>query len=152
MRVSSSFVVVGMSFVVGLSASATVSAHEDDAAAPPAGEKLGTVHFSTACNASVADPFDRGMAMFHSFWFDPAAQAFSEVAQADPKCAMAHWGIAMTRLGNPFAWPPAEKQFAAGQAAIAKAREVGARSVREGAYIEALGHFYDDPQKADLRA
>jgi hypothetical protein len=126
--------------------------HDEDAAKPAAGEKLGMVHFSTSCNESVAQQFDRGMAMFHSFWFDPAAQVFAEVARADPKCAMAHWGIAMTRLGNPFAWPPAEKQFAAGQAALAKAREIGAKSVREVAYIEALGRFYEDPQKADLRA
>jgi hypothetical protein len=127
-------------------------AHDEDSnAGPLSGEKLGTVHFSTSCNESVAAQFDRGMAMFHSFWFDPAAQAFSEVAQADPRCAMAHWGIAMTRLGNPFAWPPSDKQFAAGRAALAKARESGGKTMREVGYIEALGRFYDDPQKADVR-
>jgi hypothetical protein len=139
-------------FVIALFCSAgQVLAHEDDAAAPAAVEKLGTVHFATSCNQSVTQRFDRGMAMFHSFWFDPAAQVFTEVAQADAKCAMAHWGIAMTRLGNPFAWPPAEKQFVAGQAALTKAREVGAKTVREVAYIEALGRFYDDPQNSDQR-
>src|SRR6476659_369748 len=152
MRISPPSSVFPLSFVVALCLSATpVFAHEDDSAAPAAGEKLGAVHFSTSCNASVAERFDRGMAMFHSFWFDPAAQVFGEVAQADPKCAMAHWGVAMTRLGNPFAWPPSEKQFAAGQAALAKARESGGRTMRELAYIEALGRFYEDPQKADLR-
>jgi len=151
MRISPLFIVPLSLVVVLCRSAAPVFAHEEDAAAPAPGEKLGTVHFSTSCHASVAERFDRGMAMFHSFWFDPAAQVFADVAQADPKCAMAHWGVAMTRLGNPFAWPPAEKQFAAGQAALAKAREIGARTVREVAYIEALGRFYEDPQKADLR-
>jgi hypothetical protein len=138
-------------FFLAVVASTGAWAHDDDSAKPAAGEKLGTVHFQISCNESVTRQFDRGMAMFHSFWFDPAAQVFAEVAQADPKCAMAHWGLAMTRLGNPFAWPPSEKQFAAGQAALAKAREAGAKTMREVAYIEALGRFYEDPQKADLR-
>ena len=147
---TSMFPLASFAVSLGLCAGA-LFAHEDEVSAPAAAEKLGTVHFVTDCKESVAQQFDRGMAMFHSFWFDPAAKVFDSVAQDDPKCAMAHWGIAMTRLGNPFAWPPAEKQFAAGQAALAKAREIGPRSVREGAYIEALGRFYDDPQKADLR-
>jgi hypothetical protein len=138
-------------FIAVVVSTGSALGHEDEAAGPGANEKLGTVHFATACKESVAEQFDRGMAMFHSFWFDPAAKVFAEVAQADPKCAMAHWGIAMTRLGNPFAWPPADKQFAAGQAALTQAREIGARSVREAGYIEALGRFYEDPQKADLR-
>ncbi len=139
-------------FVIALCLYASPAvAHEEDAAGQAKGEKLGTVHFETSCNASVAKQFDRAMAMLHSFWFDPAAQAFTEVAQVDPKCAMAHWGIAMTRLGNPFAWPPADKQFSAGVAALNKAREIGAASEREAAYIAALGRFYEDPQKSDLR-
>jgi tetratricopeptide (TPR) repeat protein len=124
-------------------------AHEDGAAG--ATEKLGTVRFATSCSPAVEETFNRGMAMFHSFWFDPAASAFAEVARADPSCAMAYWGIALTRLGNPFAWPPAEKQVVAGQQALARARTAEVKTQRERAYIAALGAFYDEAQTIDHR-
>jgi hypothetical protein len=121
------------------------------AAEPPAGEKFGTVTFATSCSPAVEKAFNRAMAMFHSFWFDPSAKAFAEVAKADPSCGMAHWGIALTRLGNPFGWPPAERQLAAGQQALARAREVGVKTPRERDYIAALGAFYDDGPRVDHR-
>src|SRR3954464_12922713 len=55
---------------------------------------LGTVHFSTSCSPAVQADFDRAVAMLHSFWFVPAREAFAEIAQRDPACGMAHWGIA----------------------------------------------------------
>jgi tetratricopeptide (TPR) repeat protein len=127
------------------------AAHEDDAAAPRPGEKLGTVVFETSCAPAVVRGFNRAMALWHSFWFDPSADAFREVAAADPSCGMAYWGIALTRLGNPFAWPPSEKQVQAGRDAIRKAKEAGAKTQRERDYIEALAAFYDDSQNADHR-
>jgi tetratricopeptide (TPR) repeat protein len=123
----------------------------DESAEPSTNEKLGTVDFATSCSPAAQKQFNRAMAMFHSFWFDPSAKTFAEVANADPSCGMAYWGIAMTRLGNPFAWPPAEKPFLAGRQALAKASEVGVKTQRERDYIAALGAFYDDPQKTDHR-
>src|SRR6185369_8765192 len=61
-------------FFLAVIASTGAWSHEDDSAKPAADEKLGTVHFPTSCNEGVTRQFDRGMAMFHSFWFDPAAQ------------------------------------------------------------------------------
>jgi predicted Zn-dependent protease len=126
-------------------------AHDDGAETPAPGEKFGTVVFETSCAPEVAARFNRAMAMWHSFWFDPAADAFREVAAADPKCGMAHWGIALTRLGNPFAWPPSEKQLQAGREAARKAREIGAGTQRERDYIDALATYYDDSQGTDHR-
>jgi tetratricopeptide (TPR) repeat protein len=130
----------------------TAIAHEDDAAAPRAAERLGTVTFETSCDPAVAARFNRAMALWHSFWFDPSADAFREVAAADPACGMAYWGVALTRLGNPFAWPPSDKQVQAGREAIRKAQETGAKTQRERDYIDALARFYDDTQGADHRA
>lgn len=45
------------------------------------------------------------MALFHSFWFDPAKEEFGKAFKHDPECGMAHWGIAIMSMGNPFAWP-----------------------------------------------
>ena len=50
--------------------------------------------------------FERAVAMLHSFWFAEAEKTFREATQKDPACAMAHWGIAMVKLGNPSIRPP----------------------------------------------
>ena len=67
------------------------------------GQTLGKVHFETSCKPDVGDSFDRAVALLHSFEFGSAIDGFSEVLQKDPSCAMAYWGIALSRWGNPFA-------------------------------------------------
>src|ERR1700747_1521527 len=58
--------------------------------------QLGTVHFPVSCTASVQKPFERGVALLHSFWYEQAEKEFLQVAKDDPHCAMAHWGVAMS--------------------------------------------------------
>ncbi len=137
--------------VLGLTIGGTWPTHGHDGDGAGTGEKLGTVRFATSCSPAVEKDFNRALAMFHSFWFDPSATAFAKVAKADPSCGMAYWGIALTRLGNPFAWPPAEKQVLAAQQALARAREVGVKTQRERDYIAALGAFYDEAQTIEHR-
>lgn len=60
-------------------------------------EKLGTVHFQTTCKPTVAQRFDRGVALLHSFEFAASIRAFNEVLAQDSACAMAYWGIALSR-------------------------------------------------------
>ncbi len=114
-------------------------------------EKIGKVSFPTSCSAAVQQEFERGVAMLHSFWFSASTKAFNAVAQGDPACAMAHWGIAMNALGNPFAWPPAPKALADGWAAVEKAKAAGARTQRERDYIAAIEAFYKDSVTVDHR-
>jgi tetratricopeptide (TPR) repeat protein len=143
--------ILSLAILAALHAGGSI-AHEDDATAPRSGEKLGTVVFETSCAPAVAGGFNRAMALWHSFWFDPSADAFREVAAADPSCGMAYWGVALTRLGNPFAWPPSDKQMQAGRDAMRKAQATGAKTQRERDYIDALARFYDDAQGADHRS
>ncbi len=127
-------------------------AHEDDAApqgAPP--EKLGEVNFTVSCNAAAQTEFNRAMALFHSFWFDPAKKSFAQVLALDPKCAMAQWGIAFMSMGNPFAWPANPNAMKAAAAAAAEAQRIGAGSERERDYIAALGVFLNDWDSIDHR-
>ena len=128
------------------------SAHDDDAApqgAPP--EKLGEVHFPVSCNADAQREFNRGMALFHSFWFDPAKKSFARVLELDPQCAMAQWGIAFMSMGNPFAWPANPNAMKAAAAAAAEAERIGANSERERDFIAALGVFFKDWESVDHR-
>ena len=114
-------------------------------------EKLGEVNFPVSCNDAAQKEFNRAMALFHSFWFDPAKKSFSKVLQHDPECGIAHWGIAVMSMGNPFAWPPSQNALKAGAAAMAEAQRVGAKSGREGDYIGALSAFFKDWETAEHR-
>jgi hypothetical protein len=47
--------------------------HNGSESVPPkALGKLGTVHFPISCSPSVQAPFERGVAMLHSFWYEEA--------------------------------------------------------------------------------
>lgn len=110
----------------------------------PGVEKLGKVNFPVTCNAAAQMEFNRAMALFHSFWFDPAIRAFEKVLEHDHECAMAYWGIAIMSMGNPFGWPPNEKAMKEGAAAAALAQRTGVKSERERGYINALSEFFRD--------
>jgi tetratricopeptide (TPR) repeat protein len=114
-------------------------------------EKLGKVHFPVSCSAVAQEQFDRAVALLHSFWLDEAARAFAAIAQADPGCAMAHWGTAMTLFGNPFTWPLSGKALPDGWAAVEKAKAAQAKTQRERDYIGAVEVFYKDWDKVDHR-
>src|SRR5271167_2148175 len=58
-----------------------------------AAEKLGHISFPISCLPTVQRPFDRGVALLHSFAYSAAEDAFRGVAEVDPQCAMAHWGM-----------------------------------------------------------
>lgn len=55
-----------------------------------AGEKLGTVHFSTSCNAAAQKEFDRAVALLHSFEFSRAIAGFNVVLSEDATCGIAY--------------------------------------------------------------
>jgi tetratricopeptide (TPR) repeat protein len=115
------------------------------------GEALGTVHFATSCLPSVAPRFDRAVALLHSFEFGASLRAFDQVLATDSTCAMAHWGIALSRWTNPMATGNrAVPLLQQGAAAAAAAARLGARaSERERGYIHAVGQLYDDFEHRD---
>src|SRR5581483_143331 len=97
--------------------------------------------------------FDRAVALLHSFEFGSAIDGFEAARAGDPACAMAAWGIALSRWGNPFGvGERSPEQIQQGATAIALARSIGAKTDRERAYIEAASRLYADaptrPQKA----
>lgn len=108
------------------------------------GARLGNVHFETSCSPKAQDPFDRAVALLHSFEFGPAITGFRAALAADPGCAMADWGIALSSWGNPFA--PGLKPSAyleRGREAIEAARAAKPKTQRERDYIEAASRLYD---------
>jgi hypothetical protein len=111
---------------------------------------LGKVNFETSCNAEAQKLFNQGMLYQHSFWYRASQRTFEDALKADPECGIAYWGIALSLLWNPHTAPPS-KNLTEGAAAIAKGKNVGAKTARERDYLDALGVMYADHEKVDHR-
>jgi len=109
-------------------------------------ERLGAVSFPTSCAARAQRTFERALALLHSFEYDQAEPAFEEAAAADPTCAMAYWGVAMSRL-HPLWAPPTPADLRAGLDAVARAESLRAPTERERGYVEVVGAFYREHER-----
>jgi tetratricopeptide (TPR) repeat protein len=114
-------------------------------------QQLGTVHFPVSCAAEVQKPFERGVALLHSFWYEEAQKEFEDIARKDPQCAMANWGIAMSLWHQLWNNPDASTIKAANEA-LAKSANLNAGTDRERDYIAAIATFYKASEKLDHRA
>ena len=116
-------------------------------------EEVGSVAFANSCAPTVSQQLNRAVAMLHSFWFDAAEREFSGVAAADPTCAIAQWGLAMTYLGNPFTGQnPSAALLERGTAAARRAQELAAQAThREQMYAQAAVALYQDHERVDVR-
>jgi tetratricopeptide (TPR) repeat protein len=106
-------------------------------------EKLGSVSFPISCAPDSQKPFERGVALMHSFGYEEAEAQFVEITQKDPTCAMAHWGIALS-LFHQIWERPEEPSLKRGWSEIQTAQKIGAKTDREQGYIAALAEFYRD--------
>jgi tetratricopeptide (TPR) repeat protein len=113
-------------------------------------EKMGRVQFPVSCTAAAQKQFDQALGALHSFWYEEALRLFTAVTETDPGCAMGYWGIAMS-IYYPLWVPPSQATLQKGINAIEKAKSIGAKTDREGAYIAAIEAFYKDSDKLDHR-
>jgi hypothetical protein len=121
---------------------------------PAGADQVGSasVSFETSCAPALRAEFNRAVALLHSFWFAQAIAAFEAVAAKDPSCAMAHWGVALSRWGNPFAGLRSPQQIELGRAAIQRAQSTGKPTPREHAYIAAVAELFTSGDAATQRA
>ena len=94
--------------------------------------------------------FNQGLAFYHGFNHGEAIHSFQAAAEADPKCAMAHWGIALAcgpHINLPLVPPPAA-ELAWKELQLAQENAEKTSSV-ERDLIEALSHRYANPQPQD---
>lgn len=112
----------------------------------------GTVDFSVSCSAQVQPDFNRAVALLHSFFYEEARRIFTAIAEKDPNCAMAQWGIAMT-WWHPIWTPPNADEMRAGKTAAEKAMAMQAGTDRERRFITALNAYYktsDNPTTGEV--
>ncbi|HUK42945.1 MAG TPA: hypothetical protein VLW48_00735 [Candidatus Bathyarchaeia archaeon] len=105
-------------------------------------EQLGAVSFPISCSAAVQAPFERAVALLHSFAYSAAESAFREIAEKDPQCAMAHWGIAMTYFHQLWDPPIAPAKMEPGHQEMERAKQIPGGSPRERGFIDALSLMY----------
>src|SRR5256885_16896246 len=110
--------------------------------------QLGTVHFPVSCAASVQQPFQRGVALLHSFWYEEAEKEFLDIAKDDPKCAMAHWGVAMS-LWHQLWKRPEGKTLKQGMDEVKRAKSLHPKTDRERDYVAAMSAFYSNSNHLD---
>src|SRR5499433_2818145 len=112
-------------------------------------EKLGRVLFKTSCSPEAQKQFERALAMLHSFFFPETIKAFSAIPEADPSCAIAYWGIAISQRPNPLVGPFDAATLKRGLDAIEKGESLGPKAQRERDWLAALKEFYKDYDKVD---
>ena len=110
----------------------------------PVPEKLGEASFPVSCLPAVQQPFNQGVALLHSFAYSAAEKRFLDIVRDDPKCAMAHWGVAISYYHQLWEPPITSEDSHRGQLEITKAEALGGASPREQGFIDALALFYKD--------
>jgi len=105
--------------------------------------RLGTVEFKVSCSPAAQQQFHTAMALYHSFAWPQTTAAFKQIAATDPACGMAHWGMAMSLLNNPFVWPAGltPQRLDEIAAALDAAKAAGLKTDRERDYVEAVRAF-----------
>jgi hypothetical protein len=98
------------------------------------------VRFKNSCTPEVQETYSQAITLLHSFEYHETRRLFAEVAEDDPGCAMAGWGLAMS-LWHPLWTPPTEAELEEGARLLADAAGKPT-TPREAAYIEALQAFY----------
>lgn len=132
-------------FSISVFVSGSVTAKDNDQSNP-----VGEVSFTTSCNEAVALSFNRALAKLHHMMYVQAEEEFRAVINIDPECAMAYWGIAMTRFHPLWSGRPSDKDLRVGEDAITKAKKLMS-SKHEADYIAATDAFYRDWQARDHR-
>jgi len=100
------------------------------------GEQFGEVNFSLSCDYSVRETFDLALALLHSFKYNEAEKAFVKVLDADPECAMAYLGIAMS-IYHAAWFPPTKKEMIRASKILEAVKSID-KGEKENDYIEAI--------------
>ena len=106
-------------------------------------EGVGRAHMETSCAPAVQARFDRALALLHNFWYARALTQFQEIQEADPECAIAYWGAAMT-YNHPFWDAPSPEDETAAWAHVQKGLRARSQNDREHMYVLATAALYKD--------
>ena len=118
-----------------------------DTAPPPIqdsyGEKIGSVSLQNSCADAVQPHLQRALALLHHMTYAGSEKYFGAALAADPDCAIARWGVAMSWLHPLWVDVPDPAGFAEASRLLAEAQALPDKTPRETAYIAAINAYYD---------
>ena len=116
---------------------------------PPQAVRIAPTTLPLACANDAQGAFDLALELLHSQLFPLAANAFLEVLRRDPACAMGHWGIAMSAMGDVRSTGPGRAAVAAGAEAIGQAKRIGGRTEQECELIDGAAEYFHRYRERD---
>ena len=101
-----------------------------------------SVNFPTTCATQADAAVNEGLGLLHNMMYIEAEAAFNHAAIADPACAMADWGIAISNF-HPL-WPggPVEAETLRGNEAVQRLATKSVGNTLEQGFIDAVMAFY----------
>jgi len=116
---------------------------------PHAGHSSAAVNFPVSCSSEAQSQFNDAVTLLHHMTYPQARKGFERALVLDPRCAMAHWGIAMT-LFQPL-WPtrPGPEALRLGWQHAQDAGLLHPPTQRERLFVEAVSAFFRDPAATD---
>lgn len=113
------------------------------------GNELGTVRFEVSGSPEAQAHVVRGVKLLHHMMYPEADREFAAAAAADPNCALAHWGRAMSLI-HPL-WPDAvyAAERALGTEQIRLGLACPPATQRERDYLETLAVYFGDGSPGD---
>lgn len=105
-------------------------------------EQFGDVSFSLSCNYDTRETFDLAVSLLHSFEYEEAEKAFVQVLDADPDCAMAYWGVAMSIVHS--LWYQSDNSYLEKGTKLLEIASKIPKGEREKDYLDAISVYYKD--------
>ncbi len=106
------------------------------------GDQFGEVSFALSCNYDMRETFDLAVSLLHSFEYEEAEKAFVQVIDADPECAMAYWGVAMSISYS--LWYQSDNSYLEKGSKLLDIAHTIPSGEREKDYIDAISSYYKD--------
>lgn len=103
---------------------------------------FGVVSFPVNCDINVRKAFNLAISLLHSFEYEEAEKAFVKVIDADPECAMAYWGVAMSNFHA--LWLQSGTDYLVKGSRIIQASKSIVKSEKENDYLTAIAGFYEN--------
>lgn len=105
-------------------------------------DEFGEVSFLVSCSYETRESFELAISLLHSFEYDEAEKAFTQVLDSDPSCVMAYWGVAMSILNHPK-YGPSKDDFNRAVRVLKYANSME-KTPREQKYFNAVNAYYNN--------
>ncbi len=106
------------------------------------GDQFGDVSFALSCSFETRETFDLAVSLLHSFEYEEAEKAFVQVIDADPNCAMAYWGVAMSITHS--LWYQSDLSYLEKGSKLLEIANTLPTGEREKDYLGAITLYYQD--------